>query len=157
MRNILFAMGSLIIGLAVGYSFGHEQGITTGYAQRDAEQHEKSYAQLREEIHKVESTLSEKLIVVKASVETKDEGGLFTVKLKYYLEGTILNSAMATTMKDVVLQVDYISKTKSIISSEKITLYHVISPLEIKSFREQITPPPHTESYQYSLISVKAD
>jgi hypothetical protein len=53
------------------------------------------------------------------------------------VEGTLTNSATAAVFKDVVLKVDFISKTNSVISSQKYTIYQVLNPGQTVSFKEK--------------------
>jgi hypothetical protein len=53
------------------------------------------------------------------------------------VEGTLTSSATAAVFKDVVLQVDFISKTNAVIRSEKYTIYPVLNPGQTISFKEK--------------------
>jgi hypothetical protein len=53
------------------------------------------------------------------------------------VEGTLTSSATAAVFKDVMLQVDFISKTNAVIRSEKYTIYPVLNPGQTISFKEK--------------------
>lgn len=54
------------------------------------------------------------------------------------LEGTLTNSATLAAFKDIVLQVDFLSKTNSIITTQNITIYEQINPGQTTTFKTKI-------------------
>lgn len=54
------------------------------------------------------------------------------------LEGTLTNSATIAAFKDVILQVDFLSKTNSIISTQTVPVYEVINPGQTVTFKKKI-------------------
>lgn len=54
------------------------------------------------------------------------------------LEGTLSNSATLAAFKDVVLQVDFLSKTNTIITTQNITVYESINPGQTIIFKKKI-------------------
>lgn len=54
------------------------------------------------------------------------------------IEGTLTNSATLAAFKDVVLQVDFLSKTNSIITTQNVTLYEQINPGGTISFKKKV-------------------
>lgn len=153
MKLTFSIIGGLIVGLAIGVFIGHSYG----YQQRNAEQHQKSYSQLITELRQKELLTINDFVKISSDLKTIDEGGLFSVKKVNYLTGTIENAALATAIKDIKLKIDYLSPTKSIISSEEITIYDIISPSHSKNFREKILLPDKTAEWQFTLVDLKTD
>lgn len=54
------------------------------------------------------------------------------------IEGTLTNSATLAAFKDVTLEVDFLSKTNSIISTQNVTVYEQINPGQTITFKEKI-------------------
>jgi hypothetical protein len=153
MKQISFLIVVLILGGVIGFLFGR----SNGYEERQAEQRDKSYSELLTELRQRELLSINDFVKVTSSMKTVDEGGLFKVKNINYLTGTIENSALATAVKDIKLKVDYLSPTKSVISSEEITIYDIVSPSRAKDFKERISVPEKASEWQFSLVDLKTD
>ena len=54
------------------------------------------------------------------------------------IKSTISNSASLTTYKDIVIEINFLSKTNSIIKTENITIYEYFSPNSKKSINFKI-------------------
>lgn len=54
---------------------------------------------------------------------------------KYKITGSVANKALVSHYKDVVLEIDFYSQTKTKIGSEKHTIYEVFPPSSTKPFR----------------------
>lgn len=147
-RTLFFigAIGGIILGLIPGYLIGD--------SVRDAEERSRSYDELKMKIRQRELLLRDELVDVKVQIETKDEGGLFNTKIVHYVKGEILNKSIATPVKDIKLKIDFMSGTNSVISSQDVTVYSIVQPYHTISFREKISPPEKTQSYQHSLIDL---
>ncbi|HZY82255.1 MAG TPA: hypothetical protein VFE50_22170 [Cyclobacteriaceae bacterium] len=150
-RTLFFigAIGGCILGIFPGYIIGD--------SLRDAEERNRSYDDLKASIRQRELLQISDLIEANLKVESRDEGGLFKTKMVYYITGEITNKSIATPVKDIKIQVSYVSGTNSVISSEDVTIYTVVPPYHTTTFKEKISPPDKTESYQYSLRDVKVD
>jgi len=53
------------------------------------------------------------------------------------IEGTLNNSATIAVFKDVVLRVDFLSKTNTIITSKDFTIYEIIRPGQTINFKQK--------------------
>ena len=82
---------------------------------------------------------------------------LFKIKNVDYITGTIENIALATSVKDVKLKIDYLSKTGTIISSQEIVIYDIVAPTRSRDFKEKIKVPEKTDEWQYSVVDLKTD
>lgn len=82
-----------------------------------------------------------------------------TVKVRYnfvgqtIVEGSIMNNASVAIFKDIVFEVSYISKTNSVISTEKFTVYEVARPGKWASFKFRTSSPKEAEGYSSAVIS----
>lgn len=72
------------------------------------------------------------------------------------VEGTLTNSATIAVFKDVVIQVDFISKTNSIMGSKKFTVYQAIHPGEAVSFKEKAFAGKDVADVHVSVVSASA-
>jgi hypothetical protein len=90
-------------------------------------------------------------------IQRKDEGSLLTIKYVQYLTGTITNSAIVATVKDVKLRITYFSKTDSEIGGQEITVYEYIKPGQTVSFREKINIPGQVSRFKYQIIGVNTN
>lgn len=54
---------------------------------------------------------------------------------EWVLEGVIASKATTVTYKDVILRVDFFSKTKTLIGSERHPIYEFIGPQQQQSFK----------------------
>jgi hypothetical protein len=154
MRLFLKFFLALVLGLTIGLGAGFYTGQDSGYAMRDSEQRAKSYKDLLSEVSQREQTNLIDLIEANYNINKVDEGGLFNTKFVRYVRGSITNNAVATTIKDVKLEVRYISSTGSIISTQEVVLYEVISPRTSIEIREKISPPDKTDTYIVRIIGV---
>lgn len=156
---VLISVGTLVIGLFIGYltgsNSGFKSGYDSGYRMRNVEQETKPYSELISEISQKEASDIVQFIEVSSELKKIDEGGLFKIDYNHYLSGSIKNRSVATRIKDIKIKVDYFSQTKSVISSEEITVYQSVNPLQSVSFNEKISPPDKTTSYNYSVIDAK--
>lgn len=156
MRLFLKFFFALVLGLIIGLGAGFYTGQNSGYAMRDSEQRTKSYRDLLTEVSQREQMNLLDLIEANYNINQVDEGGLFKTKFVRYVRGTITNNAIATSIKDVKLQVRYISSTGTVISTQEVVLYEVISPRTSIEIREKISPPDKTDTYIVAIVDVSA-
>ena len=116
----------LVIGLSVGRYRGHLEIINSPA----------SYLKKLLRDKEIENILVQ--LEIKSSLETKDEGGLFSIKNVTYIKGYIKNNSSAAKAKDIKLIVTFYSKTKSSIGEREITIYDYINPNSSIDFREKI-------------------
>lgn len=64
------------------------------------------------------------------------------------VEGSVTNTATLVTYKDIVLTINFMSKTNSIISSEQETIYETVSPNQTKTFKVKVQAPENTSSIE---------
>lgn len=67
-------------------------------------------------------------------------------------EGTITNKASMTIYKDVVLQVQFLSKTDGKIGSEKFTIHEIIPPRQKIKFKFKTHSPAGTKGFRAGVI-----
>jgi hypothetical protein len=154
MRVFLKFFLVLVLGLTIGLSAGFYTGQNSGYSIRDYEQQAKTYDDLLIEVSQREQVNLIDLVEADYSINKIDEGGLFNTKFVRYVRGTITNNAVATAIKDVRLEVRYISSTGSLISTQDVVLYEVILPRSSIEIREKISPPDKTDTYTVRIVGV---
>lgn len=76
---------------------------------------------------------------------------------EWVLNGTVSNSATVATYKDVVLEVHFYSKTKSLIGTEKHSLYEYFVAGKTKSFKIKTFGYKGTSSIGWDIISAKSE
>ncbi len=72
---------------------------------------------------------------------------------KIHVEGNVTNSATVSDYKDVVVRVTFYSKTKTVIGSEKHTLYEVFPPNSVKPFKLKIENYKDVNSIGWDVVS----
>ncbi len=68
------------------------------------------------------------------------------------IEGTVINTASVATFKDIILQVDFLSKTEAVISSKRFTVYEVLVPKQSARFKFKTFAPYGTDGFSASII-----
>lgn len=68
------------------------------------------------------------------------------------IEGTVSNTASVAIFKDLVLEVSFLSKTQSIISTQKFTIYEVIAPQQTVNFKFKTYAPTGTEGFSAMIV-----
>ncbi|MCK4664130.1 MAG: hypothetical protein KAT68_14780 [Bacteroidales bacterium] len=81
--------------------------------------------------------------------------GTYRINLlgEWVLEGTISNSATIATYKDVVLKVDFYSKTETHLGSERHAIYEYFSAGQTKNFKIKTFGYKGTNSISWSIES----
>lgn len=76
---------------------------------------------------------------------------------KFKVRGEITNRASVADYKDIIIQITYYSKTKSVIGSEDYTIYEVFPPNQEKSFKLDAEKYNDVDSISLSIIGAKAN
>lgn len=126
----------------------------------------KTPEQLREDLRQHETASPLQYVSVEHSTFTENtkevlirEEGLFNAAEYanetdgYTVEGVIKNSASIATFKDVVLTINYISKTNTIISSEQKTFYELYGPTSSNHYSVKVYPPDEFNTLSVELTS----
>ena len=132
---------ALVIGLgfgAIGFFIGEQMGIERGKKWAELVNRHRSIEEIKAELKGREQENIIASLSGKAGIKKIDEGKLFKVKYVQYFVGTLTNSAVLATAKDVKLNVDYFSKTGSKIGSQEFTIYEFIRPGRSLKFKEII-------------------
>jgi hypothetical protein len=146
----------VVIGLCCG-ALGFWSGNEYGYHRQRVVAPFMPLHQLKEALAQKEKEIILQLVDVEASVSTKDEGGLFKVKLVTHVEGTISNNASVSTIKDVAIQLVFYSKTKTQVGEATVVVYEYIKPGNTLKFKERINWPEEAETYSARVVGVKTD
>ncbi len=71
------------------------------------------------------------------------------------VKATITNKASIASYKDVAIELDFYSKTGTLLETDKETVYEIISPGESKSFKTKYFAPKGTDSVSLKILSAK--
>ncbi len=71
------------------------------------------------------------------------------------VKGTITNKASVATYKDVDVKLDFYSKTKTLLETDKEIIYEVIGPGESKNFKTKYFAPKGTDSVALTITAAK--
>jgi hypothetical protein len=80
--------------------------------------------------------------------------GTFRTNLfgQYVIEGQIINSATVARYKDVVIKIEFKSKTESVIGSTQKTVYEFFNPGEQKRFKIKLNAPTGTDTVALGVV-----
>lgn len=71
------------------------------------------------------------------------------------VKGSITNKATVATYKDVDIKLDFYSKTRTLLETDKETVYEVIAPGESKNFKTKYFAPKGTDSVGLAVTAAK--
>ena len=71
------------------------------------------------------------------------------------VKGNITNKATVATYKDVDIKLDFYSKTRTLLETDKETVYEVIAPGQSKSFKTKYFAPKGTDSVALTVLGAK--
>jgi hypothetical protein len=143
MKKVLLVLVTLI-ALIAGGIFIYEQG----------KQEAKSPAQLKQELKQQEYRMPSVYLTVTTNMENNIKKGNLFKRDKVdgqIITGTVKNSATSAYFKDVVVDLTYYSKTKSVIGTEQFVIYESFAPGESKNFEYRIEVPSATATYNATV------
>ncbi len=71
------------------------------------------------------------------------------------VKGTLVNKASIATYKDVNIQLDFYSKTKALLETDKETIFEIINPGESQDFKTKYFAPKGTDSVGLQVLGAK--
>ncbi|MEO8416733.1 MAG: hypothetical protein ABI472_23915 [Ginsengibacter sp.] len=71
------------------------------------------------------------------------------------IKGTITNKATVAVFKDVDLKLSFYSKTRTLLETDKETVFEVLHPGESKNFKTKYFAPKGTDSVAFAVIQAK--
>lgn len=71
------------------------------------------------------------------------------------VRGTLVNKASIATYKDVNIQLDFYSKTKALLETDKETIFQIINPGESQNFKTKYFTPKGTDSVGLKVLGAK--
>lgn len=86
------------------------------------------------------------------SVEGSDKHNLIGQTV---VKGTITNKATVVKYKDVEIQLDFYSKTQTLLETDKEVVFEIIAPGESKKFKTKYFAPKGTDSVALKVITAK--
>ncbi len=72
------------------------------------------------------------------------------------VKGTLINKASIAIYKDVNIQLDFYSKTKALLETDKETIYEILNPGESQDFKTKYFAPKGTDSVGLRVLGAKA-
>jgi hypothetical protein len=150
----------IIIGIVsgiIGFYSGKSVGYTNGTITTERLQNLKPIEEIRAELKAREAESITQFISGKAGINQVDEGSFFETKIVQYFSGSLTNSAVMATVKDVRLNVDFYSKTNTKIGNQEIVIYDYIKPGSTVNFKEQINIPDKVEEFKFQIIDAKTE
>jgi hypothetical protein len=160
MKQMKKIITPLLIGItlgAIGFFVGQQIGYENGERSAVMANKHRNIEEIKSELKDREQESISTYLDGKAGIKRKDEGTLFKTKYVQYFAGTLTNSAVLATAKDVKLNVDYFSKTGSKIGNQEITIYEFIRPGRTVEFKERINVPDNVEKFEFQIIEAKSE
>lgn len=71
------------------------------------------------------------------------------------IKGTISNKASVATFKDVDLKLSFYSKTKTLLETDKETIFEILGPGESRDFKTKYFAPKGTDSVALEVLGAK--
>ena len=71
------------------------------------------------------------------------------------VKGTVTNKATVAKYKDIEIKMDFYSKTKTLLETDKETVYEILAPGESKNFKTKYFAPKGTDSVALTVITAK--
>jgi hypothetical protein len=150
----------IVVGLVfgiIGFAAGHLKGINDTKTEIEFQKKYGDIELLKNDLKNREIADITSFLHGKAGIETIDEGGLFDVKNVQYLSGDVSNSAAIATAKDIKINVDFYTKTKTKIGSQEIVIYEFVKPGQKIKFKEKINLPEKVEEFEFQFTEAKAE
>ncbi len=72
------------------------------------------------------------------------------------VKGTLVNKASVATFKDVNIQLDFYSKTKALLETDKETIFEILNPGESQDFKTKYFAPKGTDSVGLKVLGSKS-
>lgn len=119
--------------------------ITLYACENNSGPRNKSYEENLADIRTTEALQPERFLHVEGTYRENLVG-------KTIIEVEVKNTAAQAVFKDIKIQVDFYSRTESLISSENYVFYEILKPNERKSFELRIKAPRAMKSLGLSVI-----
>ncbi|MBL7103048.1 MAG: hypothetical protein ISS18_01865 [Bacteroidales bacterium] len=155
-KVIVPILTGLILG-AIGFFIGQNIGYENGKQMTETLQQFRTVDEIKAELKQKEKERISSYLDSKAGIQNVDEGGLWKTKYVQYFSGSLTNSAVLSTAKDVKINVDFYSKTGSKIGNQEITIFEFVRPGKTINFKEKINIPDKVEDFKFQIIEVKAE
>ena len=137
MKTILFSLLSSIIFLSCSES-----------DSKKAEKEKDSYEATKESLQDKEKKNPQKFLTVSGH----DRHNLLGQTV---VKGTITNKATVASFKDVDIQLDFYSKTGTLLETDKETVFEVLAPGQSKNFKTKYFAPKGTDSVALKVMGAK--
>ena len=145
-RNPKVSLLILVLIVAIGISFYNTRAFNNYNSPNNEKTVEKTLEDLKAELLQKENENPKEYL--KANITMR--GNLLGEKV---FEGSITNNATLASFKDVVIEISFLSKTESVIGTEKFTVYENFTPRRTVSIKKyKIFSPKETEKFKYEIV-----
>ena|SRR5687767_11824664 len=107
-----------------------------------------SYEKTKESLRKNEEKNPQKFLIISGNDKHNLVG-------QTVVKATISNKASVASYKDVDIQLDFYSKTGTLLETDKETVYEIINPGESKNFKTKYFAPKGTDSVALKILGAK--
>lgn len=114
----------------------------------NAEKENNSYHETKTALLKKEEKDPAAFIVVKGNSKKNIVG-------QTVVRGTLVNKASVATFKDVDIKLNFYSKTKALLETDRETIYQILNPGESQEFKTKYFAPKGTDSVGLEVIGAK--
>lgn len=114
----------------------------------NAEKENNSYHETKTALLKKEEKDPAAFIVVKGNSKKNIVG-------QTVVRGTLVNKASVATFKDVDIKLNFFSKTKALLETDRETIYQILNPGESQEFKTKYFAPKGTDSVGLEVIGAK--
>lgn len=139
-------MKPFVFSLLISITFFSCSESDTKTAQKDKD----SYEAAKESLQEKENKNPPNFLIVSGN----DRNNLFGQTV---VKGNITNKATVATYKDVDIKLDFYSKTRTLLQTDKETVYEVIPPGQSKNFKTKYFAPKGTDSVGLTVTGAKVE
>ena len=107
-----------------------------------------SYEKTKESLREKEEKNPQKFLIISGNDKYNLVG-------QTVVKATITNKGSVASYKDVDIQLDFYSKTGTLLETDKETVYEIINPGESKSFKTKYFTPKGTDSVALKILDAK--
>lgn len=115
---------------------------------KKAEKDKNSYETIKENLHDKE-VKSPQFFLAVTGHDKRNIIGQTVVK------GIVTNKATVAKYKDIEVKLDFYSKTKTLLETDKETVYEILAPGQSKNFKTKYFAPKGTDSVALTIVSAK--
>jgi hypothetical protein len=160
MKNLL-SLIRLAIFACIFTSCNHASNTTSSTSPSPETVRPKTPEELRQELKQTEQNNPTTYVhsfgetLTPNQVQTREAGLFRDAQYEiqgYWLKVSLKNSASVATFKDAIIKVSYISETNTVISTEQIPIYQILSPNGVIYYQNKVSPPADMKSFNVQVV-----